>query len=356
MPDKNDLNVWSKWDPLKKVVIGSCVNPEYFEHVANIEIREKLQKIVIETQEDLDRIADHCRELGAEVVRTDPNHSNIQKRLHPDQKAQAISWLLYPRDNLAVLGNCLLASAPEVMTNKYYESILPPVGDKNHAWYDLSVKRKVAWTDPPCWTLVGKDLFIDTETYRMHGDFATQPVWQNVIDTWAKKWLPQIDIHWVTIGGHNDGCFHTLKPGALMSVDDIMSYKETFPGWDVLYLPDQSWAAVQDFLQMKQKNQGKYWIPGEQNNDELINYINTWLSDWVGYVEETVFDVNCLVFDQSTVLVSNYNKDVFDFLKKHKMEPIICPMRHRYFFDGGIHCVSLDLYREGSCESYIDYK
>ena len=355
MSHKNDFNVWSKWDPLQKVLIGSCVGPEYFDHVANIEIREKLQKLVIETQEDLDRIADHCMQLGVEVVRTNPNHPNLQKHLHPDQKAQAIGWLLYPRDHLAVLGNQFIASESKMVTNNFYESVIDSkLIHKQTAWYDLLVKNNVKFTDPPCWTLVGKDLFIDVVSYKKLD--IDSKVWQNIIEKWSKKWLPEIDIHWVNIGGHNDGCFHTLKPGVIMSVEEIMKYHETFPGWEILWLPDQSWQAIRGFLETKSKHKGKYWIPGEENNNELLDFINTWLNDWLGYVEETVFDVNCLVINESTVLVNNYNKEVFEFFKKHKIEPIICPLRHRYFFDGGIHCVSLDLVRDGQCQSYIDYK
>ena len=60
------------------------------------------------------------------------------------------------------------------------------------------------------------------------------------------------------------------------------------------------------------------------------------------------------MLDDSHVCVSNYNKQVFDFLEKHNIEPIIVPFRHRYFWDGGLHCVTLDLYREGSMENYFE--
>ena len=56
-----------------------------------------------------------------------------------------------------------------------------------------------------------------------------------------------------------------------------------------------------------------YWK--EFKNNELINFVNTWLNDWVGYVEETVFDVNMLSIDENTIICNNYNKDVFTFFK-----------------------------------------
>lgn len=104
---------------------------------------------------------------------------------------------------------------------------------------------------------------------------------------------------------------------------------------------------------MKDKVKGKWWVRGEEHNDQLIHFINTWLNDWVGYVEETVFDVNMLSIDQNTIICNNYNKEVFDHFKKHKVEPIVFNFRHRYFWDGGVHCITQDLYREGKMEDYI---
>ena len=59
------------------------------------------------------------------------------------------------------------------------------------------------------------------------------------------------------------------------------------------------------------------------------------------------------MINETTVCVSNYNKDVFDYFKKHKIDPIIVPLRHRFFWDGGLHCCSVDLVREGDQQSYI---
>lgn len=62
---------------------------------------------------------------------------------------------------------------------------------------------------------------------------------------------------------------------------------------------------------MKNKNH-KWWVPGEELNDDFTYFVETWLKDWVLYVEETVFDVNMLVIDEHNVVCNNYNKDVFD--------------------------------------------
>ena len=70
-------------------------------------------------------------------------------------------------------------------------------------------------------------------------------------------------------------------------------------------------------------------------------------------VEETVFDVNMLSIDEHTIICNNYNKEVFEYFKKHKVEPVVYNFRHRYFWDGGVHCITQDLYREGKMEDYF---
>ena len=49
----------------------------------------------------------------------------------------------------------------------------------------------------------------------------------------------------------------------------------------------------------------------------LIQFVNTWLNDWVGYVEETVFDVNMLSHrSEYTIICNNYNKRCFCIILK----------------------------------------
>ena len=134
----------------------------------------------------------------------------------------------------------------------------------------------------------------------------------------------------------------------LLGYGDFENYKEKFPGWDICYLENKYWDQMSPFRQMKQKNGGKWWVPGEENNEPFIEYVEEYLTDWVGYVEETVFEVNMLSINESTIVVNNYNKTVFDFLEKHHITPVIAPFRHRWFWDGGVHCVTQDLYRNGS--------
>jgi hypothetical protein len=59
-----------------------------------------------------------------------------------------------------------------------------------------------------------------------------------------------------------------------------------------------------------------------------------------------------LVIDERNVVCNNYNEQVFEALARHGVTPHVCNFRHRFFWDGGLHCNTLDLVREGS---QIDY-
>jgi hypothetical protein len=156
--------------------------------------------------------------------------------------------------------------------------------------------------------------------------------------------------------GHGDAVFAILKPGVIISSmhDADLNYREDFPGWEVHKVWDSTIHAAMEVGKFKHENfNGRWWLQGHEPTEEFANFVDTWLTKWTGFVSETVFDVNCLVLDESHVIFSSYNKQVFDYCKKHHIEPIICDLRHKYFFDGGISCCTQDIRRRGPLETYF---
>jgi hypothetical protein len=195
-------------------------------------------------------------------------------------------------------------------------------------------------------TRVGKDLYFGNV---------------NIIDGLAHqslktKWerlFPDYRIHPMQVGGHSDAHFCPVVPGLILSLKEPEQYRESFPDWEVVSLPDESWKKLDGFLKVKEKNRGKWWIQGEEDNDDLVDYIETWLGDWVTYVEETVFDVNILVIDEKNVMCNGYNKKVYDAFERYGITPHIVNFRHRYFWDGGLHCNTSDISRVGQMNDYF---
>ena len=72
----NKVNAWNGWDPLKQVILGNCFAPEFFEEIGDPKLRDLLQQILYETQEDLDNIQKTLEDLGVEVVRMSSNSTS----------------------------------------------------------------------------------------------------------------------------------------------------------------------------------------------------------------------------------------------------------------------------------------
>jgi hypothetical protein len=191
---------------------------------------------------------------------------------------------------------------------------------------------------------VGRDLYFGT---------TNSEVDQHLLRHDMKSMFPEYRCHVINTGGHSDSTFCPVKPGLIVSLKDIPTYADTFPDWEVVYLPGQSWDAVKEFTKLKQKNYGKWWVPGEELNNDFTDFVESWLNHWVGYVEETVFDVNMLVVDEKNVICNGYNEQVFKAFERHGVTPHIVNFRHRYFWDGGLHCITSDLHRQGTIKDYF---
>ena len=320
---------YATFDPLKHCVIGRNFSSDFFyKNIKNQKISDPLRRIADETEEDYQKLDEILTKAGVQTYRVEFDEGEYYGDYHGRPP-------VCPRDHFAVIGEKFYAFQP----TDFYGSLFKNIPKQN-----LRLGNKPDMqisTANIC--RVGKDLFWDTKAKN-----------QNDINFFKEEWIDEgFRVHLSNRGYHSDGSFCIVKPGCIVSLYEIQDYKKEFPGWDVLYLPDQSWEKVSPFLKIKDKVDGRWWLKGEEHNDQLIEFVNTWLDDWVGYVEETVFDVNMLSIDQNTIICNNYNKQVFDHFKKHKVEPIIFNFRHRYFWDGGVHCITQDLYREGTQEDYF---
>jgi hypothetical protein len=291
---------------------------------------DPLKKIAEETEQDYDTLDRILKDAGVQTYRS---HLDIDK-VHSLKNIYRPP--INPRDHFAVVGEKLYAVNSGF---KGYADVLKRVDRKN---LDICNTPGAISTAVIC--RVGKDIYWDIASH----------VPKHIVEKYSTIWRQEgFRVHLSNRGYHSDGSFCVVKPGCIISCYDIQDYQKEFPGWDVLYLEGPDMDKINEFVDMKVKVGGRWWLKGEEHNDQLIQFVNTYLNGWVGYVEETVFDVNMLSIDQNTVIVNSHNKEIADHFKKHKVEPIVFNFRHRYFWDGGIHCITQDLYREGTMEDYF---
>lgn len=335
----SDVKYHAPWHPLKKTVIGRCYSESFFNPIKNSKIRESLQKIARETEEDYVQIISTLQQFGVTVARPQiASELTIMDFVNGQgiidfQKSNSATLIprppMQPRDSALIVGNKIIATTDEF---QWFDGLI-----KDHCKTYLDKKLQF---DAPLVTPVGDTLIVDCRDHDFLPDLVTQL-------------FPGYHIKPVYIGGHNDAVFCLPRPGLVVGTYHADNYRETFPGWNVHHLENQSWDAIPEWRKIKHSNIDKWWAPESITNSEFAEFVNSWLTDWTGYVKESVFDVNMLQLNESTILVNNYNQGLFEFFKQHRIEPIVVNFRHRFFWDGGIHCITNDIYREGEFENYV---
>ena len=375
------FSVYQHWDPLRVCVVGRSYPPEFYSWITVPHVRSLFEKIAVETEEDYQNIIAKLHEFGVEVLRP-----NFPKQ--PKVNGIYLPPPMTPRDHTVMIGKTFYCDTPFNDFGHFYWNARQPgwpdcasASDIDNLPHDIKHKCQQLYQDycadidrtaeysdilnrvraenntiktiadqrinGAMVSRVGRDLFFGT-----HGYYEDTTEFKKFIN----EEFTNTRNHIINTGGHSDATYCPVCPGLIISLHDVPTYAETFPDWEVVYLPAQSWALVDPFLKLKEKNGGRWWIPGFEHDQAVVDTVEHWMKTWVGYVEETVFDVNMLIVDPKNVIVFNYNKQVFDALDRYGITPHVVPFRHRYFWDGGIHCCTSDLHRDGGVNDYFSHK
>lgn len=368
-------NVHQHWDPLKVCIVGRSYSPEFYTFIKNSRVRTVMERIAQETEEDYQKLTKLLESFGVEVLR--PTVGDDYRDYIRDNKI--LSPPMCPRDYSAMIGETFYFDNLDTdFEENWYKirgsdwPVTPPKSKQElyalpnfvkteltqlkvclpTFWWDdvlSTIKNKIVFNNgvnAAMTTRIGRDLYFGTTLGTPITDMdLAKSKYQNMFSDYR--------CHVINTQGHSDGTFCPVKPGLIVSLHDVPTYRDTFPDWEVVYLPAQSWGAIPEFQQLKNRNRGAWWVPGEELNDEFTDYVESWLGHWVGYVEETVFDVNMLVIDERNVVCNNYNETVFRAFERHGITPHVLNFRHRYFWDGGLHCITSDLHRMGTQNDYF---
>ena len=387
-------SVYQHWDPLKVCIVGRSYPPEFYSWIKNTRIRTLFEKIAIETEEDYSGLIKLLETFGVEVLR--PKLPDT-----PFVNGEIIKPPMAPRDYTGMIGDTFYYTSQLILSQKHqfetdYNNIKDP------SWPDCKNFKEFgllpAWIQQECLVQfelkkglmpklikrysdgcydhiydhiaaqgntikrntfkhakndvlntsmivpVGKDLIVGTTSLNQN-----QTQLLNLLNNEFKNTRN----HVVNSGGHLDGSIVPIRPGLVLSSVDV-DLENILPGWETVFVQRWSGSKHKNFKELKKKNGGKWWIPGQENNQELINFIEMYFRDWTGYVEETVFDLNLLIIDPNNIVVANVlDPTLEEKIKSHNINIHVIPFRHRYFWDGGIHCMTSDLHREGTQQDYF---
>lgn len=370
------------WDQLTYCIVGKTYPPEFYSWIKNSQTRTAFETLAEETEEDYQNLIHLLRhKFGVNVVR--PKLPNNLDELYVQGK-----WVqppTAPRDYFIMIRDQFWV--PRVPNGSHAWSVFYRL-NKQQSWPDfvrptdfftsmpehagsmaekfkkfqqfdqahLDAKLKfysdifddlksnnteIVYTDLDfingCFvSRLGPDLYFATQTFHDNKQELLEQV---------NQYFPNTKNQIVNAGGHGDAVYCPVTPGLIISLNDVPTYKDTFPGWEVVYLPDSDYAHMSEFKSSMKQNKGRWFIPGFETNHDLINIVDYYFDEWVGEVHETVFDVNLLVVDPKNVIVSAHNDQVEKACARHGVEVHVSPFRHKYFWDAGIHCITNDLNR-----------
>ena len=342
-------NVHNNWDRLKYVWLGD-VWPKHFYDDLKPEIRDAFYQITEWTKEDLNNIQKKLEQLGVQVDRPyvdGPKEIYLDLTLNSifrNEKSELIKDLpkppITPRDANTLLGNNLVFG--DLHNIIPYKTLLSKI-DKRYL-ISASEYRRLSGASL---VKLGKDLVID---FQLPNNISKEDTLKEIYQFSNSTVNKFSQYRWSigTQGGHVDACFMPLREGLLLASRYYKDYELLFPGWETINLSAPTYAHHTKFNGFGHR----LHIPGFNHPPHLNKFLEDYCSEWIGNYTETFFEVNILVIDERNILCMGNHESLFEELDKRNITPHVVPFRTRSFWDGGLHCVTLDIIRDGELRDY----
>jgi N-dimethylarginine dimethylaminohydrolase len=343
---------WNEWDPLEEVIVGNPLRARFptadlstqmaeFPDRALQDIPQGAfpQQIIDETEEDLDQFVAVLEEQGVKVKRPDTwPHEASFSTIHWESQGY---YNYCPRDLMLVIGDQIIET-PNVIRSRAqeafsYRSMMVDYLKSGAKWYsaprpmlldslfDVDLAKPSPRNDEPAFDAanvlrLGRDLI-----------YLVSATGNELGGQWLQTILgDDFRVHFLKddyYGSHIDSTFVALRPGLMLCNPGRLS-DETLPDilkqWEVIYSPPM-------------ENTGHF------DADYLSRSIG---SKWI--------DMNLFSINPGLVVVDRDQSALIKLLEKHGLNVIPLKLRHSKMMGGGFHCVTLDIRRAGTLESYFD--
>ncbi len=315
------------YDRLDTCVVGRTWPANFYDWIPDQSVRVPLQRIAEETQQDLDGLANTLEGLGVQVLRPNIDSGSIPQHIITPPP-------MCPGDYMCMFESVFLHNL--VPQSRCFVDVFDFVSQTN----------SVVTVQNPNLCAATVFQFCDKIVYSanaLSGLKSAGKVWSS---------LTSKACHAFHLPGHIDGWFSPATPGLVISDRDPQNtrlqdlfFQTHFPNWNVVY-QDAGHQFIHSIQQWQTRNQGSWWVPGEDTNSALHDFVGTYLNHFVGQAQQSAFDVNILVVDNNTVIIRETdNQHVLLALQQHGVTVHQVPFRHAFFWDGGINCVTLALSR-----------
>jgi hypothetical protein len=308
------INVSNNINKTKTIVLGDVANIDEVEKTLKISVPTTVKKILEETKEDLKKIKKKIEEFGITVIKANPI---------------GIEDSLNVRNYFVVIDDCLYISDTVSSLEDLYKKI----------------DNKIILPDRGAYC---PNIFISDDYVVLDG------LPKNSYYFLRDKLKNKRKIITAFNEGHSDGMYTNLQKKLWITNGNCLDYKKFWPDNDVFELSTtnngsiNSWKEPEEWLNYRKqikKTKGRYFIYGHNLDETTYDFIDRYLKKWLGYCDETLFDLNFIVIDAHNIIAIGNHSKVYDKLKEYNINVHPVEFRHRWFWDTGLHCLTNELER-----------
>ena len=367
---KTVVNSWNEWDPLKHIILGRCdgtmfqaaepaIQRDWPEDGYPMSPTGKMlpQDMIDKGNEQMDNFAKMLEKRGIIVDRPTPLDFS-QAVQTPDWKIGSMFGCMPARDLLITIGNEFLEATMSYrarwfeylcyrpLVEQYFKddpnmrweaAPKPRLTDRTYnvnfwpEWKTLSDEEKRARARRREWAITEVEpLFDAADIARFGKDLIVQlsEVTNVAGFNWLKNHFPNHRLHAMMFDEpnpvHIDTTWVPLRPGLILHCPGRpVTYPEQIKEWE-----KNGWEVVEAARpQLEEKH--------------YLTYCSIWLS------------MNLLILDPKTICVESSETAQMEQLDKLGFEVVPVPFWDAAPFGGGLHCATVDIYREGTCEDYF---
>lgn len=364
----NKINVHNNWDPLEEIWLGDTWPAHFYDNEQG-EVKDSFYEITEWTKSDLAAIQKKFEEFGVTVRR--PHIDESKRELYTINEKSSVLRKppICPRDTHGVIGNNLFH------IGNFDECYKPLYNlyDTNHV-HNAHGHSRAPMILGSNIVKIGRDIIFDhlgaedsagLLKQRKENIFLLFEQFKKINSEWFGK---DYRLHFSTEGGHLDGCYMPVKENLVLTTNFFDSYDVILPNWKTIGIHSPSYTAEESTW--RHRNRLSY--PGEHrvnkwsgNHTGMMDhaphhfnaYVKKFCKDWVGNYKETHFEVNVVPIDDKNLICIGSESKMFEklFIELEK-NGITChtvPWRTRGFWDGGVHCITLDVRRRGELKDYF---
>jgi N-dimethylarginine dimethylaminohydrolase len=348
--------IYTEFDPLQEVIVGDCYDPGDLDWALPKDTVDGFNKILEETKEDLNNLSDFLVKSNIKVHR--PEVIKYKKEFDlVNFKVNFPICPIVPRDQYIVIGDTILQTYTSY-TDRYFDSLSyskiftqlfkegynwlsspPPIlKDLNNIdnWYT----RKDIYSD-----LLKEQLLFHTAVMFKAGDSVIYngagPGSKRGLN-WVKRNLP--DIRFIENEGTITDNYGHIDHGFILINDETVIHNNI--DWVPLCLRNKNLIDIGKYL--PPLNFEKYVNEYKQTGGKYSkSYLESYLNNWRGFSQEVCFDLNVLILDSNNILFNREIPELFKYLKTLNINSHCIPQRHSLYWEGGVHCLTLDIKRKG---------